>query len=181
MNMKIAAVLFAFLVFLAGCSTKEMYQPYLSAHQATIEANARIDRTIVELEVQPGEILTISGLSRLAVKVPAEQAQYPEMFRDYSQEALIGAIAGQFGIIGQQAFGYLGKREDSKMLRTFATKSGTMTWENAEGGTQIFSGGLGDRDNMGTGTMSESMTNVPEVLDPFVVTIPAASSSSSSE
>lgn len=172
----LALVLLAALL-LAGCAggKRELdpnYVQYLTALDTHARNSAAQDRSLVDMGTHDGRPIKIDA-DYFRVNAPPAPLPTPEQFRDFTAEMTVQAWRDGLlylgGPLAQGLFGYLDKREDRKIYSNLVRYGGSPTWTNAEGGTQVFTGGWGDRENMGTGSFSEGMTLQPFEVRPEVV------------
>ncbi len=177
----VLAALLVVSLLIGGCAGGKRdldpnYVRYLSALDTHAANAASQDRSILNMGTNDGRPIKIDA-DFFQVNMPAPPLPVPEQFRDFTAEITVaawrdGAIA-LGGPLAQGLWGYLGKREDRKIYENFARYGGSPTFHNEGDGTFTFGGGWGDRQNVGTGSLTEGLSLQPYEVRPEVVVVPA--------
>lgn len=176
MKRAIGAMLMA--VLMAGCAARPDgpsldYAGYLAAMERVAEMEAQVDRTIWVMAVGAEPVVLPSGTT-ITVRVPPGPLPQPQMFRDFAYEAELAYYGQIWSIVGGVAIPAMSSAwsayQNRRMIEGIMQQVGTTAiWNNTGDGTQMFSGGMGDR----TGDYVETTTLQPFAVDPVVVPAPA--------
>ncbi len=162
---------------LASCAGKSELNPdfkaQLESHERLAARFEQADRTIFKMEVGDQAVTLPPGV-KFIVNAPPPEPVYPAMFRDYTREAelhLLGNILNNVIRVGSSGlFGWLGQREDRKMLEGFFTSRQGIDFRSA--GDINFSGGIGDDGQRGYSTSSTETTTTSTVTPAPVINQP---------
>ena len=152
--MKRLILLFSIVALLtAGCAKRQEgpsseYLAMLEAYKHIAEIESKVDRRNLVITVGAEPVVLPAGMTIEARVVPPP-LQVPGQHRDYAYEAelqrdaaIIGMVAGP---LASGLFGYLGTRENRKMVTDLMRYAGGATFQATDGSEINFSGGWGDR------------------------------------
>ena len=147
-------LLFAIIAVLTtGCAKRpegpsSEYLAMLEAYKQIAEIESKVDRRNLVITVGAESVVLPAGMTIEARVVPPP-LQVPGQHRDYAYEAelqrdaaIIGMVAGP---LASGLFGYLGTRENRKMVTGLMRYAGGATFQATDGSEINFSGGWGDR------------------------------------
>ena len=181
-------LLISVTVVTQGCAKRQEgpsseYLAMLEAYKQIAEIESKVDRRNLVITVGAEPVVLPAGMTIEARVVPPP-LQVPGQHRDYAYEAelardtaIISMVAGP---LASGFFGYLGQRENRKMITGMLENMGGPTFTATDGSEINFSGGWGDRTTgTHTGDYSEASPQISTSTESTVTTNTASISSNS--